>query len=180
MARRAGRLRKTVQIQSVSEAQNAYGEHIETWGTDATVRADITPAGSKEGIRADQVTPEVTHDVVIRYRAGTTSENRLLVRKAKTALNGAINDSVTTITVDADLGLSGSNKFRIEVGSEIMVVTAGHGTTSWTVERGADGTTAAAHSDNDEVRHLAVFNVEGLHNEGERDRYMVLKCAEVL
>jgi hypothetical protein len=101
-----------------------------------------------------------------------------LIPRAKTALNGAINDTVTTITVDADLGISGSTEFRVKVGTEIMIVTGGHGTTSWTVTRGADGTTAAAHSDNDDVRHMGVMDIVSVVNEDERDRYMVLKCRE--
>src|SRR5206468_3506445 len=36
--------------------------------------------------------------------------------------------------------------FRIRVDDEDMNVTAGQGTTSWTITRGANGTTAAAHS----------------------------------
>jgi hypothetical protein len=39
-----------------------------------------------------------------------------------------------------------SGNFRLRIGSEVVIVTAGHGTTSLTMLRGQDGTTAAAHS----------------------------------
>ncbi len=66
---------------------------------------------------------------------------------AVTSLNGSINNSTTSITVaTATLFPSGPN-FRIVVDTEVMLVTAGgSGTTSWTVVRGYEGSTAASHA----------------------------------
>lgn len=65
---------------------------------------------------------------------------------AVTTLNGTINDSVTTVVAsDASL-LSLTPQFRIIIDSEIMLVTAVSGN-SLTVARGAEGSTAAAHTD---------------------------------
>ncbi len=180
MAKRAGRLRKRLDIQSFSVTQSTFGEDVEAWSTDDTVHADVVPAGGGEGYSNDQVTPDVTHKVRIRYRAGTTPERRFLMPRTKTALNGALDDSTTTVVVDADLGVSASTEFRVKVDSELMIVTAGHGTNSWTVTRGADGTTAASHLDNAEVRHMAVLDIESVVNEGERDRYMLIDCREAV
>lgn len=46
-----------------------------------------------------------------------------------------------------------SGTFRIEIGAEIMLVTAGPATTTWTVERAQEGTAAEAHSSGASVSH---------------------------
>ena len=62
----------------------------------------------------------------------------------KTTLSAKITAAATSIKVTASTGFPASGQFRIAVGSEIMLVTAGNGTTTWTVTRGMDGTKAAA------------------------------------
>jgi Tfp pilus assembly protein PilX len=63
---------------------------------------------------------------------------------ASTTLNGAINASQTTITVSSATGFP-TTSFAIRVDDEFMTVTAGFGTTTWTVSRGSSSSTAAAH-----------------------------------
>jgi Tfp pilus assembly protein PilV len=63
-----------------------------------------------------------------------------------TTLSGNLTASATTIAVASATGFPASAEFRVQVDSEVFVVTAGAGTTSWTVTRGADGTTAVAHT----------------------------------
>lgn len=67
-----------------------------------------------------------------------------------TLLNGGINDSVTTITVDSteDFPSAGT----INIGSEKITYTGITSTTFTGCVRGADGTSAASHSDNAEVK----------------------------
>jgi hypothetical protein len=63
----------------------------------------------------------------------------------QTTLNGAIaSTGATSITVTSGTGLS--NNGYIQVDSEVMQITAGGGTTTLTVTRGARGSTAATHS----------------------------------
>ena len=62
-----------------------------------------------------------------------------------TTLNGAINNVVTTIVVTSSVGFPNPGPFRIIIDNEQMQVTAGWGTTSWTVVRGTDGTAGASH-----------------------------------
>ena len=76
----------------------------------------------------------------------------LLKNLAQTTLIGAINDSVTSLTVASAMGFASGN-FRILIDSEIMVVTAVSGTTL-TVTRHAEGTSAAAHADAAPVYHV--------------------------
>lgn len=65
---------------------------------------------------------------------------------AATQLNGAINDAVTTLVVDSSRGYR-LTPFTVTIGSEDLTVTNVAGL-SWTVTRGANGTTAASHADN--------------------------------
>jgi len=61
-------------------------------------------------------------------------------------LNGAINNSVTTITVDSTTGFPATG--TIDIDSELITYTALTGTTFTGCVRGANGTTAASHLDN--------------------------------
>ncbi|CAM8630796.1 Pentapeptide repeat [Acidimicrobiia bacterium] len=63
-----------------------------------------------------------------------------------TTLTGAINSSQGTLTVNSSSGFPSRGTFIILVGSEKMTVTAGNGTTSWTVTRGQYATSSAAQS----------------------------------
>ena len=69
-----------------------------------------------------------------------------LSNNATTTLNGNINNSTTTVVVASASGFPSSGSFVILVDTELMLVTAGQGTTSWTVTRGLEGTTAASHT----------------------------------
>jgi hypothetical protein len=63
---------------------------------------------------------------------------------ANTTLSGAMNASQTTLSVASSTGFP-LTTFRIRIDDEVMTVTGGFGTGTWTVVRGANGTTAAAH-----------------------------------
>lgn len=73
-----------------------------------------------------------------------------------TLASGALSGDAT-ITVASSTGfpaaVTGTSQFRILVESEIMIVTNVSGTT-WTVTRGAESTTAAAHSSGVAVTHV--------------------------
>jgi|RhiMethySRZTD1v2_1073278.scaffolds.fasta_scaffold00349_14 subtilisin family serine protease len=66
--------------------------------------------------------------------------------RARTTLNGAITVAATSITVTAFTGFPGTGDYRITIGTETLLVTGGQGTLTWTVTRGVDETTAAAHA----------------------------------
>ncbi|CAN5335283.1 hypothetical protein BH10ACI2_BH10ACI2_21050 [soil metagenome] len=64
-----------------------------------------------------------------------------------TTLSAAISSSgATSITITSATGFPAAGDFIIQIDSELLKVTAGHGTTTWTVTRGFNGTTAATHS----------------------------------
>ena len=64
---------------------------------------------------------------------------------ASTSLPSAINAGQTTVTVASATGFP-TSQFHIRVDDEVMTVTGGFGTTTWTVTRAAKSTTAASHA----------------------------------
>jgi hypothetical protein len=65
---------------------------------------------------------------------------------ASSTLSSAITAAATSMTVAAATGFPASGTYRIRIDDEDLTVTAGAGSTTWTVTRGVNGTTAAAHS----------------------------------
>jgi hypothetical protein len=63
-----------------------------------------------------------------------------------TTLTGAISSGATSISVASYASFPASGTFSIQVDDEQMTVTAGAGTGTWTVTRGANSTTAASHA----------------------------------
>lgn len=60
-------------------------------------------------------------------------------------LTTAVGATGTTLTVGTATGFPVSGSFTIQIDSEQMLVTAGQGTTTWTVRRGINGTTPVSH-----------------------------------
>ncbi|MFA5378587.1 MAG: hypothetical protein WC455_22730 [Dehalococcoidia bacterium] len=74
---------------------------------------------------------------------------------AATTLGAAIETADgTSITVSSATGFPATAQYRILVDDELMIVTAGATTTTWTVTRGAEGTTGATHLDGAAVTHV--------------------------
>lgn len=69
-----------------------------------------------------------------------------VVSTAATTLSGAVAVGDTSIAVAGSAGFPVTDGYRVKVDSEVLLVIAGAGTTTWTVTRGADGTLAAAHA----------------------------------
>jgi len=63
-----------------------------------------------------------------------------------TTVSGSLTASATTLAVTSAASFPATAEFRVKVDSEVLLVTAGAGTTSWTVTRSADGTIAATHT----------------------------------
>lgn len=84
---------------------------------------------------------------------------------AQTTLNGTITSGATTLVVTSATLFPTSPRFRILIDSEILLVTAVSGTT-FTVTRGVESTTAAAHTTGATVTH--VLTGTGLESLAER------------
>lgn len=79
-------------------------------------------------------------------------ENGLTTLSAAIATTGA-----TSMTVTSAAQFPGSGSYYIQVDSEIIQVTAGAGTTTWTITRGELGSTAATHSNGAAVTGMMLF-----------------------
>ena len=67
-------------------------------------------------------------------------------RGASTTISSAMTAAQTTVSVASASGFPTSGTFRIRIDDEQMTVTGGQGTTTWTVTRGVNGTTAVTHA----------------------------------
>ena len=77
-----------------------------------------------------------------------------------TFLNGSgdLSASQTNVVVLNHAAFPGRNGFRIKVDNEIMEVTAGAGTATWTVTRGVDGTPAVSHANGTTVTLAGAYS----------------------
>src|SRR3954464_10225611 len=73
--------------------------------------------------------------------------------RSTTTLSSGINNVTTTIPVVDFTTFPGSTPFRIIIDSEVMLVTAGAGSNTWTAIRGYEGTSAVSHSSGAIVKH---------------------------
>lgn len=72
---------------------------------------------------------------------------------AQSPLNGAINNSQTSIVVDDGSEFPSSGDFRLKIEDELLLCTA-RSTNTLTVTRGIEGSTAASHGDDISVKHI--------------------------
>jgi len=82
----------------------------------------------------------------------------MAVEQFSNAPQTTITEDLTDVETDVDVasaaGFPAAAQYRILIESELMLVTAGAGTTTWTVARGAEGTTNVAHSSGATVTHI--------------------------
>lgn len=76
---RSGSLRHRIDIQQKNETQDDFGSPVETW-TDlySSVPANVRPVSSADKFAAQQINPQISHEVKIRYIAGLTTEMRIM------------------------------------------------------------------------------------------------------
>ena len=135
-------------------------EHITYtgWTADTTARPltassanTLTLSGITRGVNgttaatgSDNLDIDLLADVSL-----VTSVETMGLETRTTEINGAINASVTSLTVDSTVGFEDSGFIR--VGTEIMSYTGKTATSFTGLTRGAGGTTAAAHSDDADI-----------------------------
>lgn len=68
-----------------------------------------------------------------------------------TLVTTALTAAATSMTVSAATNFPASGNYNILMGREVMTVTAGQGTATWTITRGVNGTTATTHAVGDNV-----------------------------
>jgi SPP1 family predicted phage head-tail adaptor len=76
----AGRLRHRVEIQRSKEVRNEFGEVTVVWESLAEVWASVESGTGREVWRVQQVNPDITHLLRLRYLEGVSSKDRGVVR----------------------------------------------------------------------------------------------------
>ena len=76
-----------------------------------------------------------------------------------TTSTGSLTSGATSLTVTAATNFPSTGNYYIQMAKEVLQVTAGQGTTTWTVSRAQLGTTATAHNSGDSIYLLPVGDV---------------------
>lgn len=92
---RAGRLRHRVTIQKPTEGDaDSYGDTVASWSDVATaVPAEVTTLSGREAYQANQVHPEATVQVKMRYRSDVTTAMRLVHDGRTLSIDGLLPDA---------------------------------------------------------------------------------------
>jgi SPP1 family predicted phage head-tail adaptor len=73
-------MRDQVVIQSRTIAQDGYGAPVPTWSdVGDPVWANVEPLTGREAWQAQQVRPDLTHRVTMRFYSGLTTKHRLKI-----------------------------------------------------------------------------------------------------
>ena len=73
-----GRLRYQVILQTQGGTADGMGGVTATWSNTATIWADIMPISATERTQADKVIGDITHKIIVRHRAITSPNMRIL------------------------------------------------------------------------------------------------------
>ena len=171
-----------MEIQAASTTTDNSGTVVRTWSNVAERWGSFSPASATEQTQAEQIESQITGTVEMRYYDGLSNRHRLLYPKSWTNLAAAITttDGVS-ITVDSATGFppTADLDYIIRVDDEFMIVTDGQGTTTWTVTRGAFGSTPATHLDARPVAFMAVLNIDSPIDPDNRHKDHIITCTEV-
>ena len=80
MTTQADRLTDRITLQRPVIAVDALGQEVETWQTVAGVWAEVRALSTRQWLAAAQVQTSITHQIVIRHRAGVLPTWRALWR----------------------------------------------------------------------------------------------------
>ncbi|GAA4250547.1 multicopper oxidase domain-containing protein [Dactylosporangium darangshiense] len=87
-----------------------------------------------------------------------------MVNPRTTTSTAATSAGQTTVTVASAAGFPAAGSYYVRIDNEVLQVTGGQGTTTWTVARGTLGTTAATHASGATVTALATDWYAGFTN----------------
>jgi SPP1 family predicted phage head-tail adaptor len=78
-----GKLRSLITIQQRSSGKSASGQPVNTWTTFKQVYARLRSVTGSENFKGEQYSPEVTHEVTLRFVDGITPMMRVLTPDGK-------------------------------------------------------------------------------------------------
>lgn len=88
---RRGHYPHRITIQSATTTRNDYGDEVETWADFVTRWANVKPLRGTERWTAQQVQPDITHEIYMRYVAGVTSDMRVVFKGRTINLKEVVN-----------------------------------------------------------------------------------------
>jgi hypothetical protein len=137
-----------------SHALNEFANFDEGFGGMATLMR-VDPRGGCFAYPTSTATPGGVVKSGTYAGLGVDDANYYQVNPKTTTRPTATNTTQTSITVASASGFPGAGSYYVRIDNEVMQVTGGQGTTTWTVSRGQLGTTAATHAANAVVTALA-------------------------
>ncbi len=176
----SGKLTLRGVIQQLTDGVGARGGLTKTWAEYAKRSMQEVPLGGSERFQSQQEQAIRRTRFRCQRAAGINPKMRILAPKVgeSTKLVGSISASDTTVVVASATVFPQGQNFRVRIGSEILEVTAGQGTTSWTATRGVDGSTATPHGDGAGVRHMVIYDIESIAPADNRDRMIDITVKE--
>lgn len=166
MAQRLGDYRHRCVIQKRTDTRDAAGQPIPAWSEFAVRWMSRRFLSGSEGFQGDAVRQsEQTAEFRTHLTRGVSARMRILYPGPVTTVATGITATSSTLTVASASEFPLVNNHRVRIGSEILRVTAGNGTTSWTVTRGVDSTSAAAATAGTAVQGLDIYDIESAHSD---------------
>lgn len=77
MSTAIGRLRYKVDLESATNTRDSGGGLSQAFNAVASIFADIRPQSGDETFRQGKVQEKLTHNIIIRYRTGVTTSQRI-------------------------------------------------------------------------------------------------------
>jgi SPP1 family predicted phage head-tail adaptor len=179
---RAGRMRHRVIVQKPTETRSPKGSPVTTWSAFATLWASMNQYAGNEPTQLAAQKAERSVLFEARYVKGLHAKQRLLVPAETVKLMASMTAAGTTLLIsDATAFPSPAESgqgvaYRVRCEDELMVVTAGFGTTSLTVTRGTDGTTASAHNFGVSVSLMEVHDIVAVMDTEGRSREVTIQA----
>jgi len=137
-----------------SHALNEFTNYDEGFGGMGTLLR-VDPAGGCSAFPSATTTVSGTVKSGAYSALGANDLSYYQVNPKMTKLSASMSSGATALSVTSASGFPSSGSYYIQIQSEVMQVTGGQGTTSWTVSRGQLGTSAASHGSNATVTALA-------------------------
>lgn len=81
---KAGEYRHRITILEASEAADSSHAQVPTWEVMTIVWAAVIPANGTEYLAADQLTPQITHQVKTRYISGLDETMKIIFENTRT------------------------------------------------------------------------------------------------
>ena len=160
-----GMMNDEVELLRPTRTKDSTGQEVLSWTKFQTLMAKVSPISGRELIQGLSAQSDITYRVNFPYYPAIEADTRVLVPTDWSTLSGGINDAVTSIPVTDYTQFSlKTNDFYAKIESEIIKITAGQGTSTFTGTRGQLGTSAAAHSSGVYIIPFILLEVKFVQN----------------